>query len=123
MFDPRPGAGLKVPAPRAVAERQSNEGTMSSYRNAEELLPPELLSQVQRYVQGSSVYIPRRSSDARLSWGAKSGARASLDRRNEEIRLAKSSGRSIDELAEEYSLSPGGIRKILYGPQARKQSL
>jgi hypothetical protein len=86
-----------------------------SYINAEECLPPDLLLQVQSYVQGSLVYIPRSGDGERLCWGARSGARDSLDRRNAAIREAKAEGRSIDELADDYGLSPGGIRKILYG--------
>ncbi len=84
-----------------------------SYQNADSLLPPELLREVQKYVQGSLVYIPRPEAE-RLGWGAKSGAREALDRRNEAIRAAKASGRSIDDLADEYGLSPDGIRKVLY---------
>jgi phage terminase small subunit len=86
-----------------------------SYLNADELLPPELLRKVQSYVQGSLVYIPREGGEKRLGWGTRSGARESLDRRNAAIREAKAMGRRIDDLAEEYGLSPGGIRKILYG--------
>jgi hypothetical protein len=92
-----------------------------SYRNADNLLPPELLLEIQSYIQGSLIYIPRRE-EHRMVWGARSGARESFDRRNEEIRAAKSSGRRIDELADEYGLSPGGIRKILYGKRIRKAS-
>jgi len=33
---------------------------------------------------------------------------------------AKAQGRKIDELADEYGLSPGGIRKILYGNSRNK---
>jgi hypothetical protein len=86
-----------------------------SYLNADELLPPELLQKVQAYIQGSLVYIPREGGVKRLGWGIRSGARESLDRRNAAIRAAKSQGRRIDDLAEEFCLSSGGIRKILYG--------
>ncbi len=89
------------------------------YRNAEELLPPELLRQVQTYIQGSLVYVPRPGEE-RLRWGAASGARRSFDARNAAIREAKAGGRSIEELAEDYGLSPGGIRKILYGPRGTR---
>ncbi|HOX48830.1 MAG TPA: CD3324 family protein [Spirochaetia bacterium] len=84
-----------------------------SYLNADSLLPPDLLREVQKYIQGSLIYIPRPES-LRLGWGSKSGAREALDRRNAEIRAAKAAGRSIDELADEYALSPDGIRKVLY---------
>jgi hypothetical protein len=86
-----------------------------SYLNADLLLPPELLRKVQSYVQGSLIYIPRDGGEKRLGWGTRSGARECLDKRNAAIREAKAGGRRIDELAEEYGLSPGGIRKILYG--------
>lgn len=85
------------------------------YLNADELLPPELLREVQTYVQGTLVYIPREGGGKRLCWGARSGARERLDKRNAAIREAKAAGRRIEDLAEEYCLSPGGIRKVLYG--------
>jgi hypothetical protein len=84
------------------------------YLNADELLPPELLREVQSYIQGSLVYIPRQGA-GRLGWGARSGARESFDKRNAAIREAKAQGRRIDDLADDFGLSPGGIRKILYG--------
>jgi hypothetical protein len=84
------------------------------YINADGLLPPELLREVQKYVQGSLMYIPR-SGDQKLGWGARSGAREHFDQRNAAIKTAKARGRRIDDLAEEYGLSSDGIRKILYG--------
>jgi Mor family transcriptional regulator len=91
-----------------------------SYINADELLPPELLQELQSYIQGSLIYIPREDGEKRLEWGSRSGARESFDKRNAEIRAAKAQGRKIDELADEYGLSPGGIRKILYGNSRNK---
>lgn len=83
------------------------------YLNADGVLPPELLSEIQKYVQGALVYVPRQSAE-RLGWGHKNGTRAELDKRNMAIRAAKAGGRSIDDLADEYCLSADGIRKILY---------
>jgi len=93
-----------------------------SYINADTLLPPELLREVQSYIQGSLVYIPRECGEKRLSWGSRSGARKNFDERNSEIRAAKAQGRRIDELADDYGLSPGGIRKILYGSRKRQKA-
>lgn len=87
-----------------------------SYINADQLLPPDLLREIQKYVQGSLVYIPRPPQQ-HLGWGSKNGTRESLDRRNADIREKRSRGSGIDELADEYGLSPDGIRKILYGPR------
>jgi Mor family transcriptional regulator len=87
-----------------------------AYINADSLFPPELLQEVQKYVQGSLVYIPR-PEDQKLSWGAKSGARELFDRRNAAIKAAKAHGKRIDDLADEYGLSSDGIRKVLYGSE------
>lgn len=84
-----------------------------SYINADQLLPPDLLREIQKYVQGSLVYIPRQPEN-HLGWGSKNGTRASLDRRNAAIREEKQRGRGIEELADAYGISPDGIRKILY---------
>jgi len=92
------------------------------YLNADELLPPDLLREVQSYIQGSLLYIPR-GDESRLGWGARSGARESFDRRNAAIREAKARGRSIDGLADDFGLSPGGIRKVLYGSKKREKVL
>ena len=83
------------------------------YLRGDENLPPELLREVQKYVQGAVLYIPRHS-DERLGWGRRNGAREALDRRDEAIRAARASGSSIDDLAEEYSVSIDAIRKVLY---------
>lgn len=87
-----------------------------SYMNADGVLPPELLSEIQKYVQGALVYVPIQGAE-RLGWGRKNGAREELDRRNAAIREAKACGQTIDELADRYCLSTDGIRKILYCPR------
>lgn len=84
-----------------------------SYINADETLPPELIIELQKYVQGALVYVPR-PDNKRLAWGTKSGIRSQLEERNRDIRAKKALGSTIDSLAEEYSLSPDAIRKVLY---------
>ena len=44
------------------------------YIKAETVLPPELLREVQRYVDGRILYIPR-AAGARRGWGEKTAAR------------------------------------------------
>ena len=39
-----------------------------SYKKADELLPAELVRQIQQYVDGTSIYIPRREEN-RQHWG------------------------------------------------------
>lgn len=84
-----------------------------SYLKAEQLLPPELLVEIQKYVQGSLVYIPRPRK-RRLGWGLKNGTRETLDRRNAAIRAERTRGKRIDDIADEFGLSPDSIRKIIY---------
>jgi hypothetical protein len=86
---------------------------MSSYMKAEETLPPELLIEIQKYVQGTLIYIPRLP-DEKLGWGHKNGTRQVLDQRDDAIRAAKALGNTIEQLADEYALSADAIRKILY---------
>lgn len=82
------------------------------YRNASDILPDELLKEVQKYASGETLYIP--SSIERKKWGHGSGARVFYKQRNEEIRSKYFHKTSIDELAEEYCLSTETIRKIVY---------
>lgn len=83
------------------------------YLKGEEALPAELLAEIQKYVQGTLVYIPRQGR-ARLGWGRRNGAREALDRRDAAIREAAARGVGLDQLADEYSLSTDAIRKVLY---------
>ena len=87
------------------------------YTNAEEVLPPDLLNEVQKYVQGEQIYVPR-PGDTRLGWGVKNGTRHMLEKRNSRIKELKHSGWSIMNLADEFNLSPDSIRKILYSKRA-----
>lgn len=75
-------------------------------------LPTELIEQIQEYVDGETVYIPRKSSERR-KWGESSGSNESLDERNAEIYRKYKNGESVKSLAEEYYISKQGIYKIL----------
>lgn len=84
-----------------------------SYINAEEFLPPQLIKEIQKYVQGGQIYIPK-DEGKRLGWGSKNGTREELNKRNSEIRRLKKNGLTLRELAETYGLSTDSIRKIVY---------
>lgn len=81
-------------------------------RNASDILPDELLKELQKYVSGETLYIP--SDKERKKWGASSGARKFYAERNEEIRFKFFNKASIEQLAEEYCLSTETIRKIVF---------
>lgn len=82
------------------------------YRNGRVLLPAELLRQVQHYVDGECIYIPRLRAN-RKKWGEKTNVRSMLAKRNSEICRKYQSGVSVRQLSEMYYLSPQGIYKIL----------
>ena len=86
------------------------------YLNAEDILPAELLAQIQSYADGIYLYIPRRS-DHRQSWGSSTRYREELRQRNESIRDLHRAGLKNEDLAERFHLSVKTIQRIL-----RKQS-
>ena len=81
------------------------------YENGKDLLPPELLRQVQKYAAGKTIYIP---SMGKASWGENSGYRRYLWERNREIRTRLEQGETVEALAEIWCLSEDSIRKIAY---------
>ena len=83
-----------------------------SYAKAEEVLPKELVEEIQRYVDGKLLYIPRKSENS-FSWGEKSGTRKNLAKRNQTIVQRYHSGETVEELSRFYFLSEKRIRGIL----------
>ena len=84
------------------------------YKKARDVLPDRLLKELQQYVSGETIYIPRGDEDLRKNWGENSGARTYYKERNARIRSQFRSGAAIEELAEEYGLSADSICKIVY---------
>lgn len=82
------------------------------YENAKDILPQELLKEVQKYAAGRLIYVPL--GDEKRSWGEASGYRAKLQKRNYMICCKYANGMTISELAEEYFLSLDSIKKIVY---------
>ncbi|CRK82107.1 helix-turn-helix domain of resolvase [Neobacillus massiliamazoniensis] len=91
-----------------------NKGlTEVKYVNANNILPATLITEIQKYVQGETIYIPKPVTAYR-KWGTCSGGRKLIDKRNSAIKSAFISGCSIQQLAEEYFLSIETIKKIVY---------
>lgn len=83
------------------------------YENAKDLLPPELLAQVQKYASGKLLYVP--IAEEAKGWGTASGYRQKLLKRNQTIYNEYVMGKTVSELADEYFLSLDSIKKIVYG--------
>ena len=80
-----------------------------SYINANDILPMELINEIQKYVQGVNLYIPKipekKKSDSSYKY--------ELYERNKEIYELFQSGKKVSELAKMYYLSDKSIYRIL----------
>ena len=88
---------------------------MKKYKNARNILPAELVEEIQKYIQGEYLYIPNPN---RQQWGQLSGIREELKARNKEIYLKYIEGVPVQTFAEIYSLSQERIRGIIYEKQS-----
>lgn len=82
------------------------------YIRAEEILPVEVLELVQQYVDGKSIYIPRKEENRR-EWGETTRTRKELKIRNQKIYQDYLAGMKNLELAEKYFLSEKSIQRII----------
>jgi hypothetical protein len=82
------------------------------YMNAADVLPEELLKEVQAYVKGDLLYVPNDNVQKR--WGEKSGSRTYYLKRNNEMKKKYKDGKSISEISDLYGLAFDTVKKILY---------
>lgn len=82
------------------------------YINAADILPKELLWEIQTYVKGDLLYVPNNS--VQKKWGEKSGSRTYFMKRNSEIKKKYQNGNSISEISEMYGLAFDTVKKIIY---------
>ena len=83
-----------------------------SYVKAEDVLPKHLVGEIQKFVDGKLLYIPRKDENS-LSWGEKSGTREKMAKRNQTIVTRYNAGETVEILSREYFLSEKRIRGIL----------
>lgn len=82
------------------------------YKNAAEVLPHGLLREIQCFIEGELLYIPK--TESKQEWGAVSGSKKFYSERNCRIRELFSNGASIQELSSSFGLSGSTIKKIIY---------
>lgn len=82
-----------------------------SYKNGKDVLPASLLRELQRYIEGELIYIPKKSD--RAGWGEMNGSRSVLETRNREICRRFYNGESVRKLTQHYHLTEDSIRKII----------
>lgn len=83
-----------------------------SCQNAIKLLPKELLEQVQEYVDGRVIYIPKKQVNKK-QWGENTDTKRFLATRNFQIHSDFQNGMSVRQLSEKYFLSEKSIQRIL----------
>jgi len=83
-----------------------------SYQNAIDLLPKEVIEQVQQYADGQTIYIPRKESNKKR-WGENTDTKQLIASRNQRIYLDFRNGMSIEQLAAKYFLVEKSIQRIL----------
>lgn len=82
------------------------------YQRAEEILPAEVIKLIQEYVDGQTIYIPRKAR-TRKEWGSGTNIRQELKKRNDQIYKDYLSGMRVCELAFQYCLSTKSIQHII----------
>jgi len=82
------------------------------YKNAVEVIPEALLRDLQRYIDGEYIYIPKLESKKK-KWGENTQSKELVQARNIEIYHQYSLGISTKELADIYFLSQKTIQKII----------
>ena len=82
------------------------------YINAADVLPENLLKEIQAYVKGDLLYVPNDSMQKK--WGEKSGSRTYYMKRNSEIKKSYKDGKSISQLSDSYGLAFDTVKRILY---------
>ncbi len=83
-----------------------------SYKTQTAPLPEELIEQIQEYVDGRVIYIPKKQ-EHKKHWGTDTDTKTFLSIRNYEICEYYRQGMSIKELSERYYLTEKSIRRIL----------
>lgn len=82
------------------------------YVHALEILPEALIKEIQEYVDGQVIYIPKIKSK-RCKWGEKTDTKVYYKERNLEIYNSYKNGTTIIKLSEKYFLTPKSIQRII----------
>lgn len=82
-----------------------------SYKKAQDVLPSELIHEVQKYLDGGLLYFPKKTE--RRKWGSVNGTKLALVQRNREIKALYAQGYSYEMLSNQFCLSEDSIRKIV----------
>ena len=82
------------------------------YKNAQDILPENILELIQQYADGEYIYIPRKAEN-RKQWGENTNTKYEISERNKRIYTKYKLGRKVNDLACEYFLSEKSIERII----------
>lgn len=82
------------------------------YQNPIDLLPKQLLEQLQEYVEGQTIYIPKKKANRKL-WGENTDTKQFLSSRNRQIYVDFQNGMDLGQLSEKYFLTEKSIQRII----------
>ncbi len=83
------------------------------YLNASDVLPEELLKEIQKYAGGTLLYVPEDET-VKKTWGEVSGQKKYYKKRNRMMINKFVYGITVEQLAKEYCLSKDTVKKIVY---------
>lgn len=90
------------------------------YVNAHDILPSEILSEIQKYYQGGYLYIPMENSSKTTQ---QTDYKTELEKRNQYIYLKHLEGKTNGQLGRIYHLSESSIRRIIFKEKGRYQNM
>lgn len=82
------------------------------YTKANEILPIEIVEQIQNYIDGKIIYIPK-CDKSKKPWGENTDTKKYLSTRNAEIYDSYQNGITIRQLSEKYYLVEKSIQRII----------
>ena len=82
------------------------------YKNAREILPDDLIEEIQKYVHGETIYIPSKN-EGKPEWGRRNGSKRRYEIRNAEICSLYDHNVSVSEISDRYYLASDTVRKII----------
>jgi len=82
------------------------------YVKANDVLPAEIIEQIQDYIEGETIYIPKRP-DHKKCWGEDTDTKEVLAGRNHNIYNDYCHGLSVKALADKYFLAERSVKRII----------
>lgn len=83
------------------------------YIRATEVLPAELLEEIQKFAGGCLIYVPNKPGLHR-NWGEATDTKVMVKSRNISMINDRLAGFSVKEIAIRYHLSESTVKKIVY---------